>query len=492
MKYLFELVNDEESRDSLCIPIYSLCYDSRRVRENSIFFAIKGFTNDGNNYVDEAIKEGAVAVVSEGRVPEGVKNIYWKQVNDVRESMALISSKFYKEMMEKLYLVGITGTNGKTTTSYLISHILEMGGKRSGVVGTLGMKGMRIGSVSNLTTPESIDLHQYFSELVDNGFRYAIMEVSSHSIALKRIYYLPFKLGIFTNLTRDHLDFHKSIEEYFQIKRKLFLNEIGTELQYALINADDEYGRRILKERKELGIVSYSYGFNEASDYRILDYDLSDKGINVRVNFEGKEYKLRSSLIGIPNIYNLVSASAAAVLMGVDADIIQDAVAAFKGVRGRYERVDYGQKFLVLIDYAHTEDAIENLLRMVRRLIVGKVIIVFGCGGDRDQGKRRLMGRAAAENADYLIITSDNPRSEDPISIIEMILEGVKEVGCSFYEVIVDREAAIYRAVEVAEDNDVVVLAGKGHEDYQIIGKVKLYFDEREIVKRAIRKFGKY
>lgn len=491
MKYLFDLVNDDKNKGSLNIPIYSLCYNSRRVGENSIFFAIKGYNNDGNNYVDEAIKKGAVAVFSERRIPERITNIYWKQVADIRESMALISSKFYKEILEKLYLVGITGTNGKTTTSYIIEHILGMDGKRCGIVGTLGMKGVSIGSVSNLTTPESIDLHQYFSELVDNGFNYAVMEVSSHSIALKRIYYLPFKLGIFTNLTRDHLDFHKTIEEYFQVKRKLFLNEIGTELEYALINADDEYGRRILKERKELGLVSYSYGFNETSDYRILDYELSGKGVNVIVDFEGKEYQLRSSLIGFPNLYNLVSASAAAVLMGVNTETIQEAVANFKGVKGRYERVDYGQKFLVLIDYAHTEDAIENLLRAVRRSVAGKVIIVFGCGGDRDQGKRRLMGRAAAENADYLIITSDNPRSEDPLFIIEMIVEGVKEGRCSSYEVIVNREAAIYRAIEIAEDNDVIVLAGKGHEDYQIIGKEKLYFDEREIVKVAIKKFRK-
>jgi len=318
------------------------------------------------------------------------------------------------------------------------------------------------------------------------------MEVSSHAIALKRIYYLPFKLGIFTNLTRDHLDFHKTVECYFETKKKFFMKEEGIEVKIALINADDEYGKIVIKERRKLGLDTYSYGFDSSSDYRCLNYVIDGRGIRMKVDFKGKELTFDSNLLGFPNVYNILASAAASDLIGISSDIIQEAIAEFRGVKGRYEKVDYGQKFLVIIDYAHTEDAIENLLRMVRGIGKGKVIIVFGCGGDRDQGKRKLMGRAAAKYADYIIITSDNPRSENPLQIIDMILEGIKEKSNPpEYEVIVDREEAINRAIEIAADDDIVVLAGKGHENYQIIGTEKLYFDEREIVKKAIERFKK-
>ncbi len=493
MKYLYQLIDDDKlSELESSINIDSLCYDSRRAKINSLFFAVKGFKFDGNDYVKQAIVNGAVAIISEKVKPVGLENIYWRQVKDIRDSMALISYRFYQENLEKLYLIGVTGTNGKTTTSYIIEHILNSCGIKCGLVGTLGIRGLETKDVSSLTTPESIDLHQYFSQLVENEIRHAVMEVSSHSIALKRINYLPFKIGIFTNLTRDHLDFHKTTEDYFNTKKRLFINDTEVRLDKALINVDDKYGKLIIGEREKLGKKTYSYGFSDISDYKCLNYEASSKGIQMELDFMGKKFTLRSKLIGYPNVYNLLAASAVADLIGIDSEMIIQAILEFNGVKGRYEYLDYGQEFLVLIDYAHTEDAIENLLKMVRKLSQGRIILVFGCGGDRDKGKRRLMGRVAAENADYLIITSDNPRSEDPLEIIEMIMEGVKEGKESIlYEIIIDREEAIHRAIKLARKGDIVILAGKGHENYQIIGNNKLYFEEREIVKQAIERIGK-
>ncbi|OGF62376.1 MAG: UDP-N-acetylmuramoyl-L-alanyl-D-glutamate--2,6-diaminopimelate ligase [Candidatus Fischerbacteria bacterium RBG_13_37_8] len=487
MKYLSELLNKKIKGTYKDIPVMSLCYDSRKISKNSIFFAIKGFKQDGNDYINDAVAKGATAIVSEKEIPVSLQNVYWEQVADVREAMAMISSKFYEDNLKKISLIGITGTNGKTTTSYLIDSLLSAAGYRTGVVGTLGFRSTAYSSVSTLTTPESIDLHQFLNSLAENGTEYAAMEVSSHAIALKRVHGLHFRIAIFTNLTRDHLDFHETIQNYFNTKKKLFQKDTGCHADIALINGDDIFGREIIQERKTADMEVLSYGLASDNDFRCLQYEVSREGIQMKVDLMGDIFQVESPLMGFPNVYNLLSACSAASLLGVKKEYLCEASSTFKGVKGRFERIDYGQQHLIIIDYAHTEDAIAYLVKMIRQFTRGRVIIVFGCGGGRDQGKRKLMGKAAAHGADYIIITSDNPRNENPLDIIAMIEEGVKEVQPQpFYEIIADREKAIFRAVKIAQPDDSIVLAGKGHEDYQIIGPQKLHFDEREILKRAI------
>jgi len=492
MKYLSELIGDEKRENFTDRPITGLSYDSRKVQDNYLFFAIKGFKNDGNEFMYDALAKGAVAIVSERETPPDMKEHIWLKVEDVRESMAMMSSRFHQEALELISLIGITGTNGKTTTSYIIQALLTAAGSNAGVMGTIGYKDMHDTAVSFLTTPESIDIHMFLEKLVQQKVRYAVMEVSSHSISLKRVYGMHFAIALFTNLTRDHLDYHKTIEAYFEAKKQLFERDSKINSDIALVNGDDLYGRKIYHERKSGGMKVFSYGLRPDNDLRCTRYEIERTGTVMVMEMGAKKFTIRSRLIGFPNVYNMLAACSTAFLLEISPEMISKGVQQFEGVPGRLERVDYGQDFSAIIDYAHTEDAIDYLLETVKKLTDKRVIIVFGCGGDRDQGKRSLMGKAAAQKADYIILTSDNPRSEDPVSIMNRVEEGILSVGNHpAFEKIIDREEAIGKAIQVARPGDVVVLAGKGHENYQIIGTEKKHFCERDILKDAIRSLKK-
>ncbi len=485
-KYASQIIKNYTYDDKI---IRGLSYDSRKVKKDYIFFAIKGSKYDGNDFVQEAIENGACIIISEKDCPPLLKNIPWIKVSDVRKEMAMISSNFYKENLQKITLIGITGTNGKTTTTHIVEAIFNYAQIKSGVIGTIGYKKPSGYDVSMLTTPESTDIHSFLSKLIEQNIYYAAMEVSSHSIAQKRVYGLNFAIGAFMNLTRDHLDFHITMDNYFETKKRLFCGSPEIKTKIALINCDDPYGLKLYQEIKS---NKYSFGLGKNYDFCCLNYQLKNKATYLKLRLLGKEIELNSSLIGLPNLYNITAATAIAYLMRIKEEYIKEGIENFKGVKGRLEQVNYNQNFLAIIDYAHTDDAITNLLKTVKMLTEGKVIIVFGCGGDRDKSKRELMGKAAAEGADYVIITSDNPRSEDPEVIARTIENGIINNNIATpYEIILDREKAIFRAVQLASSGDAVVLAGKGHEDYQIIGSNKIYFDERKILKKAIEEFKK-
>jgi len=467
------------------VDICGISYDSRTVRKGDLFVAIKGEKSDGARFIPQAIEKGAVAVASETRVePEPDAAIII--VPDARRFLALISRVFYEDPAEQLKLVAITGTNGKTTTSYLIESIYSHARIRSCLVGTIGMKiGFRTFHSAH-TTPESSDLTKFFSQAVTEGCTHGALEVSSHSLALQRVFGTRFRVGVFMNLTRDHLDFHKDMESYFRAKQLLFSAENGNRVEAAVINTDDPYGRR-LESKVDCEIVSF--GFNKEARIHVLDCQSRVDGTDLTLRTPVGDISYRSHLIGRPNIYNVMAATGAALSLGIHRDEIRDGVEGLEGVPGRVERVDEGQDFTVVVDYAHSPDALENLLDTVSRLPHGKLITVFGCGGDRDKTKRPVMGEIAVRMSDLVLATSDNPRSEDPLEILKEIEAGMHK-GPAPYKIIPDRRNAIGAAISTARKGDVVVIAGKGHEDYQILGDRTIHFDDREVAGELIHELS--
>ena len=484
--------------------ITGITYDSRRVREGFIFVAIQGGTADGHNYIDGAIAKGATAVVCDKGHPklDGLINKYpavsWIAVNDCREALAAFSSAFYGNPSAEMGLIGITGTNGKTTTSYLIKSVLEKCDKGVGLIGTINYMIKYELFDAPHTTPEASDFQRLLREMAEKGCDYVIAEVSSHAIVQKRTGYTQFKVAIFTNLTRDHLDFHGTMEEYFNAKTGLFLDLLGED-GTAVINLDDPYGKRLsslLKEqRPSIRQITFAI-FNQDADVAVMDIRATFRGTSFRVRMKdglcGTEFF--SPLVGQTSIYNILSAMCAVLPLDVPIELIREGISALDLVKGRFERVDLGQPFLAVVDYAHTDDALERLLSTARQLlhdnrsgrkdaVQGKIITVFGCGGNRDSGKRPKMGRIASVLSDFAIITSDNPRNEDPALIIKDIEAGIEKDN---YIIIPDRRTAIRLAVLLASPGDIVVAAGKGHEDYQDIGAVRYPFSDRTVVEEAI------
>ncbi len=472
--------------DIIDADITGIFYDSRRVVKGSIFIAIKGFKVDGHNFITDVINREAAVVVLENDlvVPEKIfeiNKVVKILVADSRKALAEISHKFFNEPSKKLKLIGVTGTNGKTTTTYIIKNLFEKAGEETGLIGTIsnyiGQKKIK----SSLTTPESSDLNELLFNMYEKGCQSAIMEVSSHSLALKRVYGLNFRSAVFTNITSDHLDFHETFENYFDSKKILF-DSLSPEA-FSIYNIDDTHGKEIVSNTNS---KVYSYGISSDADFRIKDvsYDLS--GTEFKILFREKDYNISIPLIGEFNAYNACAAFAVGILSGIDSNIILDSMKNLNQIPGRFELIGRGEK-KVIVDYSHTADSLLKALTTIRNIVGNDypVYTVFGCGGDRDKTKRPMMGKIATELSKKVFITSDNPRSEDPFSIINEIKTGIKK---SNYEVIENRELAIKAAIETTEENAVILVAGKGHEDYQEIKGVKNHFSDLETAEKYLNK----
>jgi UDP-N-acetylmuramoyl-L-alanyl-D-glutamate--2,6-diaminopimelate ligase len=471
--------------------IAGLDYDSRRVVPGWCFVAMHGSTTDGNRYIDAALQAGAAAIVSDSLPPrEGVP---WAQVPHGRRALARLSANFYGRPAERLSTTGVTGTNGKTTTTFILSAILSAAGRKSALLGTVEY---RIGDEvipSPHTTPEALELNQVLARAVEEaGCTESVMEVSSHALEQERVYGIPFDVAVFTNLTRDHLDYHGTMEKYFASKVALFTGS-GTEPpRVAVINIEDQYGEqliRLCKRRQEV----ITYGIDNG-DFHGKDVNIGTRGTKFTLVTPEGELPLFTPLLGRVNVYNVIAAAAAACSRNVESDAISKAVNQFVRVAGRFERVDVGQPFTVIVDYAHTDDALRNLTSVARdflaqRKSVGRVITVFGCGGDRDRTKRPLMGEAAGRGSDFVVLTSDNPRSENPIDIINDALPGLQRSGTR-YALEPDRRKAINLAIGEAQSGDVVLIAGKGHEKVQVAGSKAAPFDDIEVARTALLEAG--
>ncbi|HKW99696.1 MAG TPA: UDP-N-acetylmuramoyl-L-alanyl-D-glutamate--2,6-diaminopimelate ligase [Bryobacteraceae bacterium] len=460
-------------------------YDSRRVKPGMLFFAFPGARTDGRIFAQQAVAAGAVAALSELAPPEGFHG-NWIQVEHGRHALALAARNFLGRPDERISLTGITGTNGKTTTSYLIDSILRAAGNTTALIGTIEYRlGDRVLPAVN-TTPESLDLYRLFAELEQIGGTFATMEVSSHALALGRVYGMRFHTAVFTNLTRDHLDFHHTMEEYFAAKQMLFTGAGAPAPPYAAINRDDDYGSQItVGPRTE----KLWYGLGKDAAVRARHISSSFNGLRFEVSGAGANFSVESPLIGRINVYNILAACCAGLSYGFSTDIIARGIAGCASVPGRFERVDEGQPFVVVVDYAHTDDALKNVISMARSLEPKRVITLFGCGGDRDRTKRPIMGQVAAELSDFVVLTSDNPRSEDPLDIMNDVLVGLrrKDTPCVAEP---DRAAAIRRAISEARPGDIIILAGKGHETYQVLKDRTIPFDDREVAREVLLGFG--
>lgn len=476
IKYLLSLPETISSniKRSKNLNISSIAYDSRKVKKDGLFVAIPGFKFDGHDFIPEAIKNGAILVIGEKDLNLG--DISYIRVKNSRKVLGKISAYFYGYPAKKLKIIGITGTNGKTTTSYLLKAILDKAGFNTGIIGTIGNKIKDTIIPTEHTTPESLEINQLLSKMVEENVEYVVMEVSSHSLKLNRVDEIPFEIGVFTNLTQDHLDFHKTFEDYLKSKRKLF-----TLAKKAVINIDDAAGRKII-DTLNTPILTYGIKHKDA-DIRAENVKITDRKVSYILTIGDEKLPIYYHVPGLFSVYNSLAAISSGLLLGNSPQILAEAIKNAQGVPGRFEVVDKGQDYTVIIDYAHTPDGLENVLNTIRGFCKGRIITVFGCGGDRDITKRPKMGRVSSKLSDYTIITSDNPRSESPDKIIDDIEKGMVDKN---YERIVDRKKAIKRAVEIARRDDVILIAGKGHETYQIIGDKIIHFDDREVVSDII------
>ncbi len=462
-------------------------HDSRQARESTLFVAIKGATVDGHRFVEDVMRRGATGIISESDPPDGFAGA-WLKVEDARVALAKTAAFVNGDPSHDLDLVGVTGTNGKTTTTYLIFALAKAAGQKPAMLTTVEY---RIGDKSEpavRTTPEASDTNRFLREAVDSGCAMAVMETSSQAIDLHRCDGLRFKVAVFTNLTRDHLDYHKTMENYFDAKKQLFDGRLGEKPGASVINIDDEWGGKLADELRSAGekVVTFSQQPSSTADLTASKIEVSlIRGTSFLLRTPADERQITSPLVGHPHVYNMLSATATALELGYDLDSISEGLSTCVGAPGRFERVPHEGDFAVVVDYAHTDDALLNTLKTARDLTDGRIITVFGCGGDRDQTKRHPMGEIAGEYSDRVIITSDNPRNEDPLKIISEIEMGVKEKN-SAYEIIPDRREAINRAITSAKANDVVIIAGKGHETYQIVGGDKFHFDDREVAVESL------
>ncbi|HEY6873749.1 MAG TPA: UDP-N-acetylmuramoyl-L-alanyl-D-glutamate--2,6-diaminopimelate ligase [Geobacteraceae bacterium] len=486
------------------LEIQGLYYDSRQVVPGGLFFALKGVAVDGHRFIESAVKSGAAAVVAEDEsfVPPGVARVI---VPDARLAMSRMAAVFYGDPTARLPLVGITGTNGKTTTSYMIEAILEEADRPCAVLGTVSYRFRERVIPAPHTTPESVDLQMNLRELADAGAEAIVMEVSSHALEQKRVDGCRFDVGVFTNLTRDHLDYHLSMEAYLASKLRLFAELLAPDAakprRRAAVNCDDPYGETVAAAA---ACPVIRYGLGAGAEVTAEEVKFSVEGISGVLATPTGRAPFHSPMLGRFNLYNILAAAAAGVALELPLDAIRRGIEGHKQVPGRLERVDTGRGIALLVDYAHTGDALENVLRTLREIATARIVTVFGCGGDRDPGKRPIMGRIAAELSDLAIVTSDNPRTEDPVAIMARIREGIVPLGVLEYRpeelstgfaekgfvMVASRRDAIRLAARVARPGDIVLLAGKGHEDYQIIGTVKHHFDDREEGAAAFRELG--
>lgn len=470
--------------------IREVVYDSRKVGPGSLFVAIPGENWDGGKFIKDAIAKGASAFVTQTPLDSlngfslGSRNVTALCVEDSRKALSIISANFYRHPSERLALTGITGTNGKTTTSYILEALFKAKGNRTGVIGTINYHYGDKKLSAPVTTPESLDLNRMLDEMIEEETENCFLEVSSHALHQSRVRDMHFKAGIFTNLSRDHLDFHGDMESYKNAKKKLFLNN---RVQNQIFNIDDPVGQEFAGEFKT---DSFTTGIDSNADFKAENIVLTKSGCRFTLKTPFGSGEVQSNLLGRHNVHNLLSAAAGAMVQGVSLETVQEVFQQVQPVPGRFENIDNDQGFSVLVDYAHTDDALSNAISAAKAFTEGKLIVVFGCGGDRDKGKRKTMGQAVLSEADFSIITSDNPRTEDPQQIIEDILQGVPSSAHegNDYAAIISRKEAIEYAIRLAGKNDLVLIAGKGHEDYQILGTQTIHFDDREVARSALRK----
>lgn len=468
--------------------------DTREVTPQTLFVAVSGFKTDGHKYIQEALQKGAVAVVIENEQFQS-EQYPWVQVKSSRQALAALSSAFYGHPSRLMNIVGVTGTNGKTTTTNLIALILENANHRVGLIGTIHNRiGEQVLPVEH-TTPGAAELQRLFKLFVDKQADYAVMEVSSHALDLHRVDQTEFDIAVFTNLTQDHLDFHENMENYLAAKGKLFSglgqNSAKKRRKFAILNADDP-ASILLSERTMAPVITY--GIKNDADVKAEEVKVLPEGVEFILKYTNQKFLVKLKLAGLFNVYNALAAIAVGLVEGIPAEQIIAVLEKVPGIPGRFENVQPGGngEYTVIVDYSHTPDSLENCLKTARSFARGRVIAVFGCGGDRDRGKRPIMGEIAGRLADFCIVTSDNPRTEDPIKIIDDIIPGLeKGTGGKGYLRFEDRKEAIFRAIQEAKPDDVVIIAGKGHEDYQIIGSEVIHFDDREVAREALRATGK-
>ena len=487
-----------EQEGLLNAEIVDVTEDSRLVKHGSLFVAIKGEQTDGHAYISKAIHQGAAGIIVQDPI-QGCRHrqavpsheAAWVRVKNSRQMLGIIAGRLHGEPANKLHMIGVTGTNGKTTVTYLIKTLLEAHGKKVGVLGTVGyVIGDEVYEATH-TTPSSVTLQRMLGKMVHAHLDHAIVEVSSHALALDRVEGCRFDVAVFTNLTQDHLDFHENMETYFQAKVRLFEEYLrqseDSQVARGIINEDDPWGGRF---KARCASPVWTYGIQGKPDIHAtnIEYSMTDTKFSVTTPLG--TFSLTSPLVGEHNVYNMLAAIGVAIERGCSIPTIQKAVEESGAVPGRFEQVDEGQDFVVIVDYAHTDDALARLLSVAKQLSTGRILTVVGCGGDRDSGKRPKMGKVAAELSDVVLVTSDNPRTEDPLQIIHEIEQGVLSVPeptRAAYRILVNRREAISCAIQEARPNDMVVIAGKGHEDYQIIGTTRVHFDDREEARNALR-----
>ena len=485
---LAELVKDAVVIGNKETEITGIEHDSRKVGKGTLFVCIPGIHADGHAFIPQAVKAGAAAILTTRgnvEVPEGVAVL---RVADLAETLDVIVPFFHDYPARSMRIIGITGTNGKTTTSYITRAILRQAGYKVGLIGTIQIMMEEETYPVHNTTPDVVELQHTLAIMRDKGMDYVVMEVSSHALDQNRVAGIEFDTAVFTNLTQDHLDYHKTFENYRLAKAKLFekVSEAGVKKgKTAVVNADDEAGKFMLEHAS---CPHLTYAIHQDADLRAADVSVLASGTSLVLNHESfGRMALQLHLTGIFNVYNVMAAAGAALAEHIRPEVIASVLRSFVSVPGRFELVKAGQDFSIIVDYAHTPDGVENVLRTAREIARKKIIAVFGCGGDRDRTKRPIMGRLAAELADVVIATSDNPRSEDPEFILSEVEAGVKEtIGRKHHEKITDRRAAIFRAVELAEPDDIVIILGKGHENYQILQDKTIHFDDKEVAREAV------
>lgn len=495
MMHLSQLLEGLQIRNNIktsSLEISDVIYDSRQVKKNCLFVAIRGFQSDGHQFIQEAIEKGASAIIAEEEPTISI-SVPLFLVSDSRLALAKISSNFFHHPTKSIRVIGITGTNGKTTVSYLAEAILQQAGYSPAVLGTINYRHQNKIYSSSHTTPESYEIQQFVERVQKNGAESLVMEVSSHALDLKRVDFIEYDVCLFTNLTPEHLDYHKTIENYFQAKKRLFeelLEKSDKKNRAAILNLDDPFAAKLVSVISHARTITFSLSEDKGATIYPLSADFSLDGIHAEIQTPWGKMKIKTALLGKFNLSNILGAIGIGGSLGISLSKIEDALSSFTSVPGRLERVVNDKNIFCFVDYAHTPDALKNVIQALREISSEKILVLFGCGGDRDSLKRPLMGEQVASLADWGVVTSDNPRTEDPDKIIEQILPGLKKKGWiqeKNFIVEPDRKEAIRKIVQSAQPGNVILIAGKGHEDYQILGKQKIHFDDREIAREFLK-----
>ena len=469
------------------LEIRQVACDSRKVKPRALFFALHGAKADGNTFIHDAVSRGAAVIASEAPAPAYIpSSVAWIQVREARKALAMAAANFFGHPANALQLVAVTGTNGKTTTTSLVDAIVKASGAKTGLFGTIAYHTPLGEYPAPNTTPESVDLQGFLAEIRDAGGKFAVLEASSHSLAMDRLWGCHFAAAVFTNLTREHMDYHKTFEDYFAAKKRLFEGTGAGAPEVAVLNTDDEYGKRLTGLAKK----SVTYGLESDAEITTKKFQLTFNGLTFTAQTPNGKVQVASSLVGRINVYNILAAIGAAQALGLSNEIIESGIRSLESVSGRFQRIDLGQPYFVVVDYAHTDDALENLIRTARELNPkGRIITLFGCGGGKDRTKRPVMGEVTGRLSDLTILSSDNPRTEDPLKIISDIIVGLQKTSGK-YLIEPDREKAIGVAMDEARAGDIVLLAGKGHENSQILADATLEFDDRDKARGALRERG--